>query len=104
MFRFSEQVLQVPSYEQSMLEVSRRIRSKSAAPPSPSLTSSTSRLVPRLPRSASRASVARAVTPSLTGAASHSGALAPDKRSYASHLTYTQVYDFKRQSTPARGF
>ena len=98
-------MLQVPSYEQSMLEVSRRIRNKSAAPPSPSLTSSTSRLVPRLPRSASRASVvAGAATPSLTGAASHSGALAPDKRSYASHLTYTQVYDFKRQSTPARGF
>ena len=76
--RYSEQV---PSYEQSMLAVSRRIRNKSQPPPLP-LTSS----------SLIRRSCSRPRTPS---------GLPPFQTNYSTPGAYTKMFDHK--STPSRG-
>ena len=89
--RFSEQV---PSYEKSMLEVSRRIRNKSVPPPAPSsVSSATLRALSRPPTP----------TPTPGGPGRYCSCNSNDKRTYASNITYTQMFDYKR-STPSRGY
>merc|ERR1712112_44772 len=89
--RFSEQV---PSYEKSMLEVSRRIRNKSVPPPAPSSVSpATLRALSRPPTP----------TPTPGGPGRYCSCNSNNKRTYASNITYTQMFDFKR-NTPSRGY
>ena len=88
LIRYGEQV---PSYEQSILEVSRRIRNKSQPPPS--LISSSVSSSPSssgLRRSASRPRNPN--TPALF------------EKSYSTRNAYTKMFDNKRTSnTPCRG-
>ena len=92
--RYSDQV---PSYEKSMLEVSRRIRNRSVPPPAPSSYSPLR-------------SVSRPPTPTPPSHFCHCSAGAraspyPDNiRSYAANVSsFSRVYDYQR-STPSRGF
>ena len=93
-FRYSDQV---PSYEKSMLEVSRRIRNRSVPPPAPSSSSSIR-------------SLSRPPTPTPPSHFCHCGAGAraspypENNRSYAANVSsFSRVYDYQR-STPSRGF
>ena len=77
-----------------MLEVSRRIRNKSVPPPAPSsVSSATLRALSRPPTP----------TPALGGPGRYCSCNSNDKRTYASNITYTQMFDFKR-NTPSRGY
>ena len=92
LFRYSDQV---PSYEKSMLEVSRRIRNRSVPPPAASSSSPLR-------------SLSRPPTPTPPSHYCHCGAGAglstDNNRSYTANISsFSRVYDYNR-STPSRGF
>ena len=92
MFRYSDQV---PSYEKSMLEVSRRIRNRSSSSSSSSTLRSLSR--PPTPTPPSHYCHCGA------GARAGAGFYNDNKRSYVANISNSHVYDYKR-NTPSRGF
>ena len=95
MFRYSDQV---PSYEKSMLEVSRRIRNRSVPPPASS-SSSTLRSLSRPPTPTPPSHYCHCGAGARAGA----GFYNDNKRSYVANISNSHVYDYKR-STPSRGF